>query len=184
MAKPIHPAAVHFPIAFLLLAYGLDILSVAYPHLPASVTGYLPSSPSDFPKASYYLLSLGLITAVPAVITGGAEAIKMISKSGLYEADGKTIRTKVKATVAHALSADLVIAGSAYIWSQRRAALTGTLAGKLDTAAAYQPEQWMVIAEAVLVVLLSVAGNIGGNLTYTFGVGFSSASSGGAKKKQ
>ncbi|EME46912.1 hypothetical protein DOTSEDRAFT_169770 [Dothistroma septosporum NZE10] len=173
MAKPVHPATVHFPIAFLMLANGLDVLHALSSYLPTLITSTLPSA-LDSAKASYYLLSLALITSIPAVLTGGVEAMKMIQKSGMYEKDG-TLRNKVKATIAHAVVNDVVIAANTYIWYQRREAVGKSLQGRVTGA--YEPETWMIVGEAVMTGLMLVGANIGGNLTYVFGVGLGGGNS-------
>ncbi|WPH01678.1 Hypothetical protein R9X50_00453000 [Acrodontium crateriforme] len=180
--KPIHPAAVHFPIAFLALAFGLDILTFASPRLPASITSQLLPQP-DLHKISYYALTLGLATSVPAVLTGGVEAVKLISKQGMYEADGKTLRTKVKATFAHAITMDTVLAVATYIWMTRRALVTESFSGKMGLATAYSPADWMVGVEAGLMAVFLFSAGIGGTLVYNYGVGFQSLSA-GSKKTQ
>ncbi|PPJ51369.1 hypothetical protein CBER1_08411 [Cercospora berteroae] len=179
MGKPVHPAVVHFPIAFLFTAYALDILHTYRTSLPAFAQNAL-LGPNDITRSSYYLLSLGLLTAIPAVVTGGRELIMMISKQGMHEADGKTVRTKVKATIAHAVANDIVIAVSTYIWYSRRAQVNDTIAGKIPgtAAAAYAPSSAFVFAEFLTLGLLLMGANIGGTLTYNYGVGFSSLSAG------
>lgn len=173
----------HFPLAFLTLAFGLDIFTAASPRLPVSLTSSMPPS-TDLTRASYYLLSLGLLTAIPAVLTGAVETIKMISKQGMYEADGKTLKTKVKATFAHAAFNDVVLAIAGYIWYARRAQVADSLLGKLGVSglstadAAYAPAFWMVVAGGVAAVLQVYAASIGGTLTYNYGVGFQSLSAG------
>lgn len=158
-----------------MLANGLDVLHHLYAYLPAFITSTLPTS-TDSAKASYYLLSLALLTSIPAVISGGGEAMKMIQKSGMYEKDG-SIRAKVKATIAHAVVNDVVIAANTYIWYQRRLAVKESLSGKVGIDAAYRPETWMVLGEAVMTVLMLVGANIGGNLTYVFGIGLGGGNS-------
>lgn len=179
MGKPVHPAVVHFPIAFLFTAYTLDILHTYRTSLPAFAQNAL-LGPNDITRSSYYLLSLGLLTAIPAVVTGGRELVMMISKQGMHEADGKTVRTKVKATIAHAVANDIVIAVSTYIWYSRRAQVKDTIAGKIPgtAAAAYAPSSAFVFAEFLTLGLLLMGANIGGTLTYNYGVGFSSLSAG------
>lgn len=189
--KPIHPAVVHFPIAFLALAFGLDILNSASPRLPATITNHLPLA-ADATRASYYLLSLGLLTALPAIVTGTREAIVLIARQGMYETDKSgysvTVRTKVKAMIAHAVVNDLVMGLSALVWYKKRAAAADTLAGKLGVgslgtgAATYEPSFWMVVLQGFLFAGLMMGANIGGSLTYLYGVGF--VAGGGAKKKQ
>lgn len=139
-------------------------------------------------RASYFLLSLGLLFSIPAITTGIGEAKKAIDKQGLYEADGKTIKTKFKGVIAHALANDVVVAVMTYVWYCRRAAAKETLAGKLGGVvgstpeAAYTPVAWMVTVEALMLVLQLFAANIGGSLTYNYGFGM--AIGGAARKTQ
>lgn len=181
----------HFPIAFLALSYALDITHQLTPTLPASFTSRLPPS-TDLTRLSYFLLSAGLIAAVPALVTGVREAVVLIAKQGMYETDstgyGVTMRTKVKALIAHAVFNDLVLGLTFLVWYKKRAAAEATLAGKLGLgsvaatgAAAYAPALWMVVLEGLLFGGLMMAANIGSSLTYIFGVGFTAG--GGIKKK-
>ncbi|KAK5165927.1 uncharacterized protein LTR77_008851 [Saxophila tyrrhenica] len=190
--KPIHPAAVHFPIAFLALAFGLDILHTLSGSLPSTITKSLPP-PTDLTRASYHLLSLGLITAVPALVTGVREAVVLIAKQGMYETDasgyGVTMRTKVKALIAHAVANDLVMGLSLLVWYKKRANASETMLGKMGVGslgtgeATYQPATWMVVLEGLLFAGLMMAANIGGSLTYIFGIGFAAGGGGASKKK-
>ncbi|KAF2765633.1 hypothetical protein EJ03DRAFT_319027 [Teratosphaeria nubilosa] len=187
LKKPVHPAAIHFPIAFLGLAVGLDVLHGLSGWLPASISNSLPIA-NDMTRASYFLLCLGLITSIPAVTTGIGEAKKAIDKQGLYEQDGKTIKQKFKGVIAHAIANDIVIAVMTYIWYCRRSMAKDTIAGKIGVTglatpeAAYSPRTWMVVAEALMGALQLFAANIGGSLTYNYGFGM--AIGAGGKKAQ
>lgn len=187
-SKPVHPATIHFPIAFLSLAWGIDILTYLSPQLPRSITSNLAVS-TDLTRASYYLLSMGLITAVPALASGIQQMVLYTNKSGLKDAQGN-MRTKSKALLAHAAINDVVMAVATYIWWQRRSAAANTISGKLGmgtastAAAAYAPENWQVGAEAAIMALMFLSANIGGNLTYLFGMGLAMGGSGSGKKGQ
>lgn len=140
-------------------------------------------------RLSYFLLSAGLITAVPALITGIREAVVLVSKQGMWESDDTGITTvmrpKVKAMIAHAVFNDIVMGVSTYVWYNKRANAAKSVAGKVGIpvgAAAYQPEGWMVATEAPIMILMFMAANIGGVLAYNFGIGLSVGSS--SKKKQ
>ena len=143
---------------------------------------------TDLSRASYWLLTFGLLSSLPAVASGGAQALKLFQKQGMYEADGKTLKAKTKATIAHAVVNDVVLAANAYVWWARRQAAETTLLGKLGAGtlatkeAAYMPATWMVVTEAVSLGLLLFSANIGGALTYNYGVGFSAAGSKGKKQ--
>lgn len=125
------------------------------------------------------------MTAAPAVLTGAAQALKLIQKQGLYEADKKTIHPKVKTVLTHASLTDVTLAAAGYIWYLRRAAIEGNLVEKvsgLATEQAYRPENWMVGVETVVLGIFFYALNLGGALTYNYGMGLSLAKS--AKKDQ
>lgn len=191
MGKPLHPATVHFPISFLFLSYTLDILHSTRFSLPTSLQNSL-LGPHDLTSAAHSLLSLGLLTAIPAVVTGGRELLTMIQKQGMYESDGVTVKTKVKATIAHAVVNDVLLAVSTWIWYSRRqrsdvpAVVSGE--GGMDVeksttdAAVYAHSTSFVVAEICTLGLLLLGANIGGTLTYNYGVGFSSLSAAVGKK--
>lgn len=155
------------------LAYGLDVLTTVRGNLPASITSYVPAD-FDLTRASYYLLGLGLIAAVPAVMSGGQQAVKLISRQGMYESDGKTLKQKTKATIAHAVTIDIALAASAYVWYAKHQAASTTIAGKLGitSEATYAPALWMVALQVLAFGILGFGANIGGALTYQYGVGF------------
>ena len=129
-------------------------------------------------RASYFLLSLGLLSSIPAITTGLGEAKKAIDKQGLYERDGKTIKQKFKGVIAHAIVNDIVVALMTYIWYCRRSAANNSIAGKLGSGsaaltaeAAYAPVMWMVVVEALMGGLQLFGASIGGSLTYNYGFG-------------
>lgn len=165
----------------------MDALYALRSNLPGMITNNLPPD-TDLTRASYWLLSIGLITAVPTVMSGTAQAYKMVAKQGMYQADGKTIKDKVKATIAHAVVNDISLFATAYVWWTRRQIAATTIAGKMGvgsvstSSAAYAPATWMVAAEVVAMMLMFFGASIGGSLTYNYGIGFSAMSSG--KKTQ
>lgn len=154
----------HFPLAFLCTAYGLDILYPLYSYLPGVVTGYLPAA-VEIPRLSYYALSVGLLTSLPAISSGVQQALKMVKAQGIYEADNKTIKPKFKVVALHAAANDVVFAASAYVWWCKRSAYT----------LSYAPDTWMTWAGVVLFAALGYAANLGGTLTYNYGMGLSLA---------
>lgn len=186
MGKPIHPATVHFPISFLFLSFTLDILHSTRASLPTSLQNSL-LGPHDLTSAAHSLLSLGLLTAIPAVVTGGRELVTMIQKQGMYESDGVTVKTKVKATIAHAVAMDVLLAVSSWIWYSRRRGDVVSEGGMdlekstTDDSAVYAHSTSFVVAEFLTLGLLLLGANIGGTLTYNYGVGFSSLSKAGKK---
>ncbi|GAB7343653.1 hypothetical protein MBLNU457_1645t1 [Dothideomycetes sp. NU457] len=157
---PTHPATVHWPLAFLTAAYGLDTLYSMYSYVPSSIAGYFPAS-AEMPRIAYYALSAGLLTSIPSVVTGIANAAQMVQAQGMYEADGKTLKPKMKVIIAHALSNDVIIGLSAYIWYLRNQSMSLT----------YAPSSWMVGVEAVMGAALLWSANLGGTLVYNYGMG-------------
>lgn len=107
----------------------------------------------------------------------------MIQKQGMYESDGVTVKTKVKATLAHAVAMDVLLAVSSWIWYERRQVSEGLDVEKssTDDAAVYAHSTGFVVAEFLTLGLLLLGANIGGTLTYNYGVGFSSLSKAGKK---
>lgn len=106
----------------------------------------------------------------------------MIQKQGMYESDGVTVKTKVKATIAHAVAMDVLLAVSSWIWYERRqGGLDLEKSRNSDDAAVYAHSTSFVVAEFLTLGLLLLGANIGGTLTYNYGVGFSSLSKAGKK---
>jgi hypothetical protein len=88
---------VHFPLAFLTLA---NVLNLLY-----GIVLYFPSNPfSTLSILGYASNVLGIITSIPAVLTGGAELYAMIQSNGLYqtsEKGEKVLVPKVKIALMH-----------------------------------------------------------------------------------
>lgn len=101
----------------------------------------------------------------------------------MYESDGSTVKTKVKATIAHAVAMDVLLAVSSWIWYSRRQVSEGGMDLEKETtdAAVYAHSTSFVVAEFLTLGLLLLGANIGGTLTYNYGVGFSSLSKAGKK---
>lgn len=106
ISHPVHPSTVHFPIAFLT---GANVMNLVY-----GVATYFPAlSPFevDTPNtgmlsiAGYFLNVIGLITAVPALLTGFAELYAMVQSRGLFVTDQNTgeqrLEPVVKRTLIH-----------------------------------------------------------------------------------
>lgn len=117
----------------------------------------------ELARISYYSLSLGLLTALPAVASGIAQATKQFKGQGMHEADGKTLKPKGKAIVMHAVTNYAISGLSAYSWWSKRKAAVLT----------YQPETWMVGLSMLLGLMLLFSANVGHTLTYRYGTGMS-----------
>ncbi|PMD28669.1 hypothetical protein NA56DRAFT_640260 [Hyaloscypha hepaticicola] len=175
-SHPIHPATVHFPLAFLTLA---NVLNLIY----GSVL-YLPSNPfftrDDHNLSSLSILGyatnlLGIVTSIPAIVTGAAELYAMIQANGLYqtgENGEKKLVPKVKIALNHAGLNDLVVAGAVANWLLER------------NVPDFRPGGGQVIMSAVLMAVQMYAAYLGGDLIYTHGVGVQRQGEGAKKKQQ
>lgn len=110
----------------------------------------------------------------------------------MYEADGKTLKQKSKAVIAHALVNDVVLALGTWIWWAKRSAhneslassVAGEKAGSLLTReAAYAPSTLQVVLGVATLGMLFFGASIGGALTYQYGVGFAPAGKRPSEKK-
>ena len=110
--------------------------------------------------------AIGIITMLPAVVTGGQQLALMINKGGMYEADGKTMRAKVKTTLSHAALNDLALIASIYSWYIRRDNV-GLL-----------PSGVNLLISALMLPGLFYSANLGGTLVYNYGVGLSMGNKG------
>lgn len=171
-SHPIHAATVHFPIAFLCLSYFLDIV-YALATLPATAgmvrnTYNIAPFLGDISRFSHYLNIIGLITAVPAVATGGMELLAMIKRQDLANKIQKSknksttvqkMHPKMKIAFLHAALNDVAVFGSGYNWWTR------------STAAGYAPTDVNVLLSVAMLIAISASGYLGGVMVYEYGVG-------------
>ncbi|KAG9772062.1 hypothetical protein ABEF93_002408 [Exophiala dermatitidis] len=168
---PAHPAIVHFPIAFNMLSWALDIvyaLTAVYIK-PGFLTSRFaePATLLDLNRLSYFLLCAGLISTVPAIMSGNIQLVGMIKKNGgpwEKDAQGKqkdTMVPRIKAAITHALINDFVFVANLYSWYIRKN--NGTV-GRV-------PSQTNLLISVVLLPLLIVSAKIGGTLVFNHGVG-------------
>jgi uncharacterized membrane protein len=173
-SHPAHPALVHFPIAFNTLAWALDIL-YALTTLwvkPAFLTSRFGSASTllDITRLSYFLLCAGLVTTIPAIMSGNKQLIGMISKNGgpwEKDAQGKaksTMVPRIKAGITHAAINDLVFIANLYSWYIRKDKESALNPGKT-------PNQTNLIISMVLLPFLLMSAKIGGTLVFNHGVG-------------
>lgn len=182
-SHPLHPATVHFPIAFLSLSYFLDILyglstqpsTASLVRLAFDFTPFL----GDMARFSYYLNILGLLTAMPAAATGGMELIAMIQRQDLVnklqKSENKStaaqkMHPKLKIGFLHAALNDFAIVGSGYNWWTRRAVIGNA------------PADINIVLSAVLMFSVFFSAYLGGQMVYKYGVGVQKQSE--AKKTQ
>lgn len=111
-----HALIVHWPVAFLSTAYAINIAQLLLPYTPNIIQSHLPTS-SELSTMSYYALSAGLLTGLPALIAGVLQAGEVMKKVGsMYEDDGTTFKPKVKTLWTHAGLNDVVLLGSLAFW--------------------------------------------------------------------
>lgn len=164
----VHPATVHFPIAFLGLSYTLDVGYKYAPVIFKSVPGLNLLPLATVPATSYFLLSIGLLTAVPAIATGVPELLGMIARQDLAKKLSNSpnkldvlakMHPKLKIAFMHALINDIAILGSAYSWYLRRG-VTG-----------YVPSDAQALGSLACLIGVFGSAALGGMLVYDYGVG-------------
>lgn len=162
---------------------------------------YLPSNPfftrdeqnlGALSILGYAINLLGIVTSIPAILTGAAELYAMIQGNGLYQTDEKgqkKLVPKVKIALMHvsvllafgqesrltivqAGLNDLVVAGAVFNWLQER------------NVADFRPAGHQVVMSAVLMGVQMYAAYLGGDLIYTHGVGVQRMGEGAKKKQQ
>ncbi|KAG0645256.1 hypothetical protein D0Z07_8820 [Hyphodiscus hymeniophilus] len=178
-SHPVHPATVHFPLALLGLANILNVLYGATVYLPTN----LPFTADKENIATLAILGyisnlLGIVTSIPAVLTGSAELYAMIQANGLYVKgeDGtvqepKALVPKVKTTLTHASLNDIVVFGAVYNWLMER------------NVPDFKPAGHQVIMSVGALALAFYAAYMGGELVYKHGVGVQRQGEGAEIKK-
>lgn len=149
-----HALIVHWPLAFLSTAYAINAFQPLLPYLHGVFQRRLPSN-AELESISYYALSAGLLTGIPALVAGVLQAGEVMNKQGsIYEADGKTLKPKVKTLWTHAGLNDVVLLGSVAYWWMRP-----------------QSEEWKVGLSILLGGMLLYTANLGAKLVFNFGTG-------------
>ncbi|KAH7309317.1 hypothetical protein BKA65DRAFT_171298 [Rhexocercosporidium sp. MPI-PUGE-AT-0058] len=165
-SHPIHPATVHLPIAFLLAASILDILtflgvsSSSFLNILVNISSIFSKTTS--PVAVVYHLCLfsyvstvaGVLTSFPAITSGLFEAFAMIKAKGLDLSN-----PIIKTTLIHAGLNDLAVFGAVYNMLSRWG------------REAYMPEGGNTLVSFVMLGSVGYAAFLGGGLVYTHGVG-------------
>ncbi|KAK5093845.1 hypothetical protein LTR70_006096 [Exophiala xenobiotica] len=172
--SPLHPAIVHFPIAFNILAWGLDILyalTTTYVK-PGFLTSRFsdPNTLIDITRLGYFMLCAGLIATVPAIMSGNKQLVGLISKNGgPWEKDAQgnqksTMVPRIKVAITHALVNDTIFLVNLYSWYYRRSTEKRMNPGNTPS------EMNMIISMCLLPMLLASA-KAGGTLVFNHGVG-------------
>ncbi|TKA71773.1 hypothetical protein B0A49_06097 [Cryomyces minteri] len=166
---PIHPATVHFPIAFLSLSYMLDNFHAAYTRTPLSSLMTVSSATmSEMSRIAHYSNVLGIITAMPAAATGVAEMLAMWKANSLKEkivreSDGKVVydgyNPKLLTGIVHGMLNELALVISLVNWWTKR--------GAKD----YAPSGLNEALSALTLPALLFSAFLGGKMVYEYGVG-------------
>jgi len=128
----------------------------------------------EMARFSYYLSILGLITAIPAVISGGIELMGLLKRQDLAAklqksqnkaATVQKMHPKMKIAFAHAALMDASVAGTAYNWWTR------------STAAQNAPATVNIYISGALLMTLLFSASLGGKLVYDHGVGVATVKS-------
>jgi hypothetical protein len=112
----------------------------------------------------------GLITTVPAIMSGNIQLVGMIKKNGgpwEKDAQGKAKNTmvpRIKATITHAITMDLIFVANLYSWYVRKDKKGAINLGKI-------PTNTNVIISVILLPVLITAAKIGGTLVFNHGIG-------------
>lgn len=167
-SHPIHPSTVHFPIAFLSLAYGLDTLYGLTTHYDISALRAVVPHLAEISRTAYFSNLIGIVTAIPAALTGISELYAMISAKGIWqkirnESTGETVYAGMNPTVRHGLAHgalnDVALLASVYNWWTRR------------NVPGYTPSGLNVLLSMALLPSLMFSAYLGGAMVYKYGVG-------------
>jgi uncharacterized membrane protein len=166
---------VHFPIAFNMMAWGLDLVyffTTTYIKPDFLVRRFsAPTTLLEITRISYFLLCAGLISTVPAIMSGNIQLVGMIKKNGgPWEKDeaGKqknTMVPRIKVAITHALLNDAIFLVNLYSWWVRRGTEeNGWNPGKT-------PEFLQFVVACVLFPALTASSKAGAHLVFNHGVG-------------
>ena len=167
-----HPAIVHFPIAFLTITYALDILYglSTHPQTAPWVGKAYNFAPhlGEIARLSFLANTVGVAMAIPAVLTGGVQLFAMIKRQDLLnklqKSEGKAdvakhMHPKIRVGLAHAVLNDVGIFAAGFNWWTRR------------STAGNAPTDVNVVVSSLCLPLLMLAASLGGMLVYDYGVG-------------
>lgn len=165
---------VHFPLAFFILAFGLDILYALTTTVlkPEYLTTRFsdPATLLDITRFSYFLLCAGLIAAIPTIATGNKQLVGLIKKNGgLYEKDaaGNTKNNmvpRIRVAITHALINDSVFILSLISWYYRRSTEERPNPGTT-------PSELNMLLSVLALPLILAGGSSGAHLVFNHGVG-------------
>lgn len=152
----IHPASVHFPIAYLVLGSALDVGRAVAPGL---LSKWSLTQSLDLAQLAYFLQMCGLAASIPAIGSGLLDVLRTARKQGLHDPSTGKLREKMWVSAIHAMTTVVGIAGIA--------------AATYFRAASGLEEGWKVTIEAVGIGLVLYGAKLGGALAFEYGMGFS-----------
>lgn len=124
----------------------------------------------DITRFGYFALCAGLITTVPAIMSGNIQLVGMIKKNGgpwEKDASGKqksTMVPRIKVAITHALMNDLIFIVNLYSWYTRR-----STAGRINVGTV--PTELNMMISSALLPLLLMSSAAGAHLVFNHGVG-------------
>jgi len=122
----------------------------------------------DIARFSYFTTTLGIATAIPAVLAGAVELMALIKRQDLLnklqksenKADvAKRMHRKIKVGLAHAVLNDVGLFAAGFNWWTRR------------STAGNAPNDVNIVVSSVCLPLLLFAASLGRMLVYGYGVG-------------
>jgi len=150
------------------LAYGLDTLYGLTTHYDISALRAVVPHLAEISRIAYFSNLLGIVTAIPAALTGISELYAMISSKGIWqkirnESTGETVYAGMNPTVRHGLAHgalnDVALLASVYNWWTRR------------NVPGYTPSGMNVLLSMALLPSLMFSAYLGGAMVYKYGVG-------------
>ena len=132
---------------------------------------------------SYALNALGVLTSIPANVSGGLQLYKLVKEHQVFgklkAAQSteeklnviKNVHPKVKAAFVHGLLNDIVIAGAVWNWWSR------------SGNAMNEPTWVNVLVSAVTAPILACSILLGGKMVFDYGVGVTFGRQGSSKEE-
>lgn len=124
---------------------------------------------SDFARIGHLFTILGLLSALPSIISGVWEFLKLLKRqryadkvrrsNGNAKALAQQTHPKVTTTLIHAATMDIVVAAMAYNYWTR------------SSNAMWAPSETNVLVSALTAPLFALSGYLGAHLVYNYGVG-------------
>ncbi|KAH0283446.1 hypothetical protein M436DRAFT_64303 [Aureobasidium namibiae CBS 147.97] len=178
-SHPVHPATVHFPLAFFSAAYTLDTLYGTANRFKALAV--LRPFLKDISRLGYLCHVAGLVTSLPSFTSGSAELWELYKRGGINKKDKELTHPRsheninnlsIKIGLAHG-ALNFVAAGvSTYaVWTRRK--VPGFTPGKVS-----------ILLSVLTLPGVALSAALGGELVYGKGVGVQRMGNALDEKKQ